>query len=142
MQDDVFLNKKESIERCISQINKYYDEPADKSFAEDIIRQDAIAVNIQRACEQAIDLANHTIKKKKAGLPKSSSESFELLKNADIISSDLTAKLKGMVGFRNILVHQYHELNLDIMVDVIENRLADLLAFVDSIEKGLSSEVK
>ncbi|MGD0655698.1 MAG: DUF86 domain-containing protein [Thermoguttaceae bacterium] len=81
--------------------------------------------------EQAIDIANHLIKKKKLGLPKDSRESFDILAHAGIIPDDLSAKLKGMVGFRNILVHDYRKLDLGIMLDVIERRLDDLIDFTN-----------
>jgi hypothetical protein len=54
--------------------------------------------------ELAIDMANHLIKEKKLGLPKESKESFTLLEQAGIIPPNLAKKLRGMVGFRNILV--------------------------------------
>ena len=38
-----------------------------------------------------------------------------------------------MVGFRNVLVHEYRDLNLNIMIDIIENHLDDLLEFADSM---------
>jgi uncharacterized protein YutE (UPF0331/DUF86 family) len=120
--NDIVLNKKENIERCLKQIQTYYALPGDKPFADDYLKQDAIAANIQRACEQAIDLANHTIKSKKLGLPKSSRESFRLLAQD---GGSLAEKLEKMVGFRNVLVHQYQELNLDLLVDVIESHLDD-----------------
>jgi len=44
-----------------------------------------------------------------------------------------------MVGFRNVLVHQYQQLDLSVMVDVIENRLDDLLNFTDLIMKLFGS---
>jgi uncharacterized protein YutE (UPF0331/DUF86 family) len=47
----------------------------------------------------------------------------------------LAEKLKGMVGFRNVLVHQYEDLDLKIMVDVIEHRLGDLVDFTDYVLK-------
>ncbi|MFV1951925.1 MAG: HepT-like ribonuclease domain-containing protein, partial [Nitrospinota bacterium] len=59
---DIVLNKKESIERCIKQIRAYYALQGEVAFEEDHMKQDAIAANLQRACEQAIDLANHTIR--------------------------------------------------------------------------------
>jgi uncharacterized protein YutE (UPF0331/DUF86 family) len=36
-----------------------------------------------------------------------------------------------MVGFRNILVHDYRKLDLGIMLDVIERRLDDLIDFTN-----------
>ena len=130
---DVVLNKKESIERCIKQIHLYYAKPSDLPFDKDYLKQDAIAVNMQRAAEQGIDLANHIIRKKKLGLPKESKESFEILAKANIISGDLAEKLKGMVGFRNIIVHQYRDLDIKIMTEVIEHRLDDLIVFTNAV---------
>ena len=129
MSRDVILSKKSSLERCIAQARAYYGHPSQEIFEKDFIRQDAIAINLQRAMELAIDLANHLIKEKKLGLPKESKESFALLERAEIISTDLSKKLQGMVGFRNILVHEYQKLELSVMIDVIENRLGDLADF-------------
>ncbi|MEA3291813.1 MAG: DUF86 domain-containing protein, partial [Pseudomonadota bacterium] len=106
-------------------------------FEEDSMRQDAIAVNLQRACEACIDLANHTIRIRKLGLPKESRESFGLLAREEVIPLDLAKKLQGMVGFRNVLVHEYTKLDIGLMVDVIENRLEDLLDFTNLIAREL-----
>lgn len=133
MIPDVALNKKESIERCIRQIRTYYAIPSDKPFEADFMKQDAIAANLQRAAEQTIDLANHAIRKGKLGLPKDSRDSFDILAAAEVIPADLAEKLKGMVGFRNVLVHDYRELDLGIMKDVIEHRLDDLIRFTNDI---------
>jgi uncharacterized protein YutE (UPF0331/DUF86 family) len=133
MNLDVALNKKESIERCIRQVQYYYTISSDKPFETDHLKQDAIAINLQRAAEQAIDLANHAIRKGKLGLPKDSRDSFDILAASSVISVDLAGKLKGMVGFRNILVHDYKELDLNVMKDVIENRLNDLIRFTNDV---------
>lgn len=133
--NDIVLNKKESIERCIKQIRTYYGLPGEVPFAEDYLRQDAVALNLQRACEQCIDLANYVIKVRKLGLPKESKESFQLLAANRIIPGDLAKRLEGMVGFRNILVHEYQRIDIQLMIDVIENRLDDLLKFTDLILK-------
>ncbi len=140
MMNDIVLNKKESIERCIKQIETFYALPRERPFEEDRLIQDAIAANLQRACEQCIDLANHTIKVRKLGLPKESRESFRLLAKNDIIPSELASKLEGMVGFRNTLVHQYQDLDVELMVDVIENHLDDLVDFTNLIIKEFNKK--
>jgi len=133
--NDIVLNKKESIERCVKQIRTYYILQSDVAFEEDHMKQDAIAVNLQRACEQAIDLANHTIKTRKLGLPRESKESFRLLAQNRIIPDGLADKLEKMIGFRNTLVHEYQKLDINLMINVIENHLDDLLHFTDYIVK-------
>ena len=131
--NDIVLNKKESIERCIKQIRAYYESPSETDFKKDFFKQDAIAINLQRACEQCIDLANHAIKSRKLGLPKGSKESFLLLSENKIIPKVLSINMEKMVGFRNTLVHQYQQLDTDLMMDVIENHLDDLLDFTNMI---------
>jgi uncharacterized protein YutE (UPF0331/DUF86 family) len=130
---DVILNKKENIERCILQIRTYYAMPSALPFEKDYLRQDAIAANLQRAAEQAIDLANHVIRKKKLGLPKESRESLAVLASSGIIQEDLAHRMQGMVGFRNVMVHQCQELDIKIMIDVIEHRLDDFTAFTTRV---------
>lgn len=138
--NDIVLNKKESIERCVKQIRSYYRLPGNGAFEEDYLRQDAIALNLQRACEQCIDLANYTIRVRKLGLPKESRDSFRLLAANRIITAELSARLEGMVGFRDVLVHEYQRLDIGLMVDVVENRLDDLLLFADTIVKEFLSK--
>lgn len=133
--NDIVLNKKESIERCINQVRAYYATPSGLDFEEDYMKQDSIAINLQRACEQCIDLANHTIKARKLGLPKDSRESFRLLATAGIISNELAKHLEGMVGFRNILVHEYQRMDIGLMIEVIEKHLDDLVLFSNCIIK-------
>jgi len=136
MMDDIILNKKESIERCVKQIRTYFAMPSELIFEDDFLKQDAIAINLQRAAEQCIDLANHLVKIKKLGIPKESKDAFTLLANAGIISQELSGKLKGMVGFRNILVHDYQDLEIKVMREVVEHHLDDLIFFTECVLEG------
>ncbi len=129
---EIILNKKISMERCIQQIDTYYALDNGLPFATDYLRQDAIAMNLQRACELTIDIANHLIRSKKLGMPQDSRDSFALLQQAGLITIENMNGLQAMVGFRNTLVHQYQELSLQIMVDVIEHRLPELLEFANA----------
>lgn len=134
MHDDIILNKTAIIERCIHRIKEEY---ADKesNLYEDFTKQDSIVLNLQRICEASIDLAMHITSVKKLGLPQDSKESFDLLQNAGIISKELSEELKKMVGFRNIAVHDYQELNLDVVKDIIEKRLGIFYEFLKAVNK-------
>jgi len=48
--NDIVLNKKESIERCIKQVRSYYGRPSDMPFEEDYLKQDAIAIQSSTGC--------------------------------------------------------------------------------------------
>jgi uncharacterized protein YutE (UPF0331/DUF86 family) len=127
--DDVILSKKESLERCVRQVRIYRDLPSAQPLAVDFLRRDAISMNLQRAAELCLDMANHVVRRRKLGVPRDSREAFTLLESASIIPSTLAAKLRGMVGFRNILVHDYQELSMEIFDTVVANGLDDLLEF-------------
>lgn len=131
MTSEAILNKKISIERCIVQVQKYYAQRGDTPFEINYLLQDAIAMNLQRIGELAIDIANYLVRKKKLGLPQDSADGFVLLHRAGLISEDLMLRMQGMVGFRNVVVYEYQKLDLGIMVDVIENHLEEPLQFAN-----------
>lgn len=106
MVDDVLLNKAASIERCVRRAREEY-ERAPVSFAEDFTRQDAAILNIQRACEAALDMGQHLIRRERLGIPQSARDVFALLAAGGWIDSALAEALKRMVGYRNIAVHEY-----------------------------------
>jgi uncharacterized protein YutE (UPF0331/DUF86 family) len=130
--NDVVINKAQSIQRCVARARQEREAAGDR-FAEDYSRQDAAILNVTRACEQAIDLANHTIRTAKAGIPTDSGESFDLLARAGIITAELAASLKKMVGFRNTVIREYQLVDMRIVEAVIASGLDDLIAFADAI---------
>ncbi|WP_195604318.1 type VII toxin-antitoxin system HepT family RNase toxin [Clostridium tyrobutyricum] len=132
--NDVVLNKISVIERCIKRIKEEYDNNPEN--LKNYTKQDSIILNIQRACEASIDLAMHIISERKFGIPQNSRDAFEILFNNKIIDENLMRELKSMVGFRNIAVHDYQTVNLDIVKAVIENHIDDLKKFSSSILKN------
>jgi uncharacterized protein YutE (UPF0331/DUF86 family) len=125
--NDVILNKISVIERCIKRINEEYDNNPEN--LKNYTKQDSIILNIQRACEASIDLAMHIVSEKKLGIPQNSRDAFEVLFENKIIDEKLMNNLKSMVGFRNIAVHDYQTVNLDIVREIIEKHIHDLEKF-------------
>lgn len=124
---DVILNKYETIEKCIKRINEEYeDTPSNLNI---YAKNDAIVLNLQRACQAAIDLSMYIVSTRNLGLPHKNKESFELLYKNDLIDEQTFINMKGMVGFRNIAVHDYQEVDDDILQNIIENHLVDLIDF-------------
>jgi uncharacterized protein YutE (UPF0331/DUF86 family) len=130
--NDIIINKIQSIQRCVKRAREIY-AGSKNNFLENYDAQDASILNILRACELSIDLANYIIKKKKLGIPVSSSESFELLAKSRIIENTLSDKMKKMVGFRNIAVHEYQSINLEIVENVIISGLVDIIVFTENM---------
>ena len=134
MVDDVLLNKAATIERCVARAREEYDRSPD-TFDRDFTRQDAAILNIQRACEAALDIGQHLIRRDGLGLPQSARDVFRLLASAGRIDTDLADALKRLVGFRNIAAHDYQSMHLPITVKIITEHLDDFLRFSQSILK-------
>lgn len=134
MADDVLLNKAATIERCVARArHEYAHNPA--SFSTDFTRQDAAVLNVQRACEAALDMGQHIVRKHKLGVPQSARDVFELLTRAGWIEPALAKSLQHMVAFRNIAVHDYQTLVLPIVESVITQHLDEFLEFTQIVIK-------
>ena len=92
---------------------------------------------LQIAIQAALDVASHIVSDNRLGEPESYRALFELLARYQWISDALVPTLREMVGFRNILVHAYGEVDLEIVRGVVEHNLGDLLDFVAQIRRRL-----
>jgi uncharacterized protein YutE (UPF0331/DUF86 family) len=135
MADDVILNKATSIERCFQRILEEY-AGDDKNLFTNQTKQDAIVLNLQRACETAIDLAMYMVNQRRLGVPQESRDAFTLLQTAGFLLPDLATRMQKMVGFRNIAVHEYTRLNLDVVHAIITKQLEDFRTFSSTIVKA------
>ncbi len=126
MADDVLMQKLSSIDRCVRQIAGYLD--GDLSRLDDQLVQDAVVLNLQRACEQAIDAASRVASIRALGVPADSADAFGILERAGMLSGPVAARMKSMVGFRNVVVHAYRELDGQILRSVVRDRLGDFAA--------------
>ncbi|MCT4795030.1 type VII toxin-antitoxin system HepT family RNase toxin [Exiguobacterium alkaliphilum] len=129
--NDVILNKVTTIERCIKRVHEVYE--GNPEHLHDFTKQDSIILNIQRACEASIDIAMYLVSQKKLGVPKASQDGFIMLADAGIIDHDLAKTLINMVGFRNVAVHDYQALQLNILEAILEKHIDDFKAFTKVI---------
>ena len=121
---DALAQKAARIERCVARAREELDAATD--FAHDHTRQDAAILNVQRACELAIDMGNMVIAHEHWGLPQSAREVFAILGQRGLLEPALVVQLQHMVGFRNIAVHEYDTLDMTIAVRVITHDIDSL----------------
>ena len=124
MADDVILNKTAALERCIERVKEEY-RLAGTDLSSNLSHQDALILNVLRACETAIDLAMHIARSERLGVPQSSRDGFALLETAGILPKDLSENLQRMVGFRNVVIHEYQKLDIEVLHHIVEKRLSD-----------------
>jgi len=127
MADDVSVNKAATLERRVARVREEYAGNEANQFSNQT-RQDAIILNLQRACEAAIDLAMHRVRRHRLGVPQESRDAFSMLAEAGRLDPVLAGRMAKMVGFRNVAVHDYRSLNLGIVKSIVTERLDDFLA--------------
>ncbi|MBI3442011.1 MAG: DUF86 domain-containing protein [Proteobacteria bacterium] len=112
---------------------------APKSFEEfrQIQKKRACERLLQISVEAAIDVCHLFVAGLRLGLPAEEDDIFEKLEHAGIISSSLKDTLKEMKGFRNILVHEYGEVDDQIVYEAVTTRLRDFDAFRREVLKAL-----
>lgn len=131
MIDDIDLNKAAIIRRCLRRISEEYrDNPA---RLEDFTVQDSVILNLLRACEAAIDLAMHRVAQGHLGIPQTSRNAFELLAQKNLLSNPTATAMKHMVGFRNIAVHSYQDIQLPILQAILDKHLVDFESYLEEL---------
>jgi uncharacterized protein YutE (UPF0331/DUF86 family) len=128
MADDVLLNKAAAIERAVRRVREEH-AGDDRNLLDNQTRQDAIILNLQRACESSIDAAMHLVRVHRLGIPQQTREAFDLLEAAHLLDASLADRLRKMMGFRNVAIHDYQKLNLEIVRRIIVEHLDEFLAF-------------
>lgn len=132
MVDDVLLNKAQRIEHSIRRVRASHTR-AQHNVVHNDIYQDAAMFNIQRACEAALDMGQHLIRRDKLGIPQSTKDIFTLLAQADYIDLSLTRELTIIVDFCHLAVHECQQLDPATLEDIIEKHLDALLIFSQTL---------
>jgi uncharacterized protein YutE (UPF0331/DUF86 family) len=129
--DDIAINKAEAIRRCLGRIAEEY--RGDGSRLRNFTTQDSVILNLLRACEASIDLAMHRIAVGRLGIPQNSRDAFDILASTKLISSSCAESLKNMVGFRNIAVHDYQRIQLEILTAILSDHLTDFESYLQEL---------
>ena len=108
-----------------------------EALRSDVREERFVEHTLQIAIQAALDVASHIVSDERLGEPRTSREMFVLLERAGWIGSELSKALQNMAGFRNVLVHGYHDVDLAIVLDIVENHLVDLEAFLHLVRARL-----
>ncbi len=95
--------------------------------------QAIIERNLQVAIQCCIDIGNYIISRQRLEIPDEEVNIFIILAQNNIISKELAEKIKGMVRFRNILVHDYIDIDHEVVYNTLPNKLTDSEKFAQNI---------
>ena len=135
MTDAALVAKKLAlIETCLSDLHRLARPDV---LTSDVREQRFVEHTLQIAIQAALDVASHIVSDRRLGEPRTNRELFDLLERDGWLDAPLTGTLRNMVGFRNILVHGYDDVDLAIVADVLTNHLNDLEAFIAAVRQRI-----
>ncbi len=107
-----------------------------KALAADEDLQDILARNLEVAIQTCIDIAYHLCGAHGA-VPTTAAEAFSELARRGLIERRLAGRLQLAVGFRNVLVHEYTDVDWKIVMQVMRTGTRDLAAFGKAVLRML-----
>lgn len=134
MDKELLKTKLEALIRCIHRIK---DQNISKleELEQNIDKQEIIILNLQRAVQLCVDVGNHILLDYNTQTPSTMADTFKYLAENLLISKENAEQLSHAVGFRNIAVHQYENIDCKIVFSIITQHLDDFKTFAASIEK-------
>lgn len=132
MDRDIISRKLDSLARCVQRIETR--RPASvEILAADIDLQDILSVNPERAVQLRVDMGAHVLADMEAAPPQTMGEVFSTLAAMSIIPGNIAAALRKAVGFRNLSVHSYDQVDWQRVFEIIHYRLDDFRRFSQAI---------
>jgi uncharacterized protein YutE (UPF0331/DUF86 family) len=132
MDPDIISRKLESLARCIHRIEAKR-PAAIEQLASDLDLQDILSINLERAVQVCVDIAAHVLTDLDSPPPQTMGEVFTLLAAQSVIDDATAAALRKAVGFRNLSVHAYDQVDWQRVFDIIHHRLHDFRKFAQQI---------
>jgi uncharacterized protein YutE (UPF0331/DUF86 family) len=106
-------------------------------FNAELSTQWMIEHGLQLAIEYVLDIGNHLVAGEQLGTPQSYREIIELLGQGGILPEDFVTRVRGMPGFRNVLVHDYLAVDPGIVWDMLHDGPAQFREFMSRIAAHL-----
>jgi len=131
---DVILNKANKVDYHLRRIKEKRVVSLEE-FLADLDCQESILFNLQMAVQNCIDMAAHIISEEELGIAGSTDEMFYILQENRYLSPELTENMVAAVGFRNLVVHEYGNIDLRQVYQIAHQEIDDMERFLKAIIK-------
>jgi len=129
---DLVLRKAADLDLYLEQLTPYASLEIE-AYKADWRTQRIVERTLHLAIELCLDLADHVVADRRLRVPESGADAFRVLSEGSLLPDDLGRALGQMVGFRNILVHDYARLDPAIVLKVLRTDVQDLRRFRDFV---------
>jgi uncharacterized protein YutE (UPF0331/DUF86 family) len=132
MDLDIIMRKLDSLAKCVRRIEEK--RPATLAeLIENIDIQDILSINLERAVQLSVDIGAHVIAELSGPPPKTMGDIFSILSAEKLIPEETSLALRRAVGFRNLSVHAYDQVDWERVFDIVHERMDDFRKFADAI---------
>jgi uncharacterized protein YutE (UPF0331/DUF86 family) len=138
VDQEIFSRRLEALHGYLAKL-KAFREVEEEEFVREAALHDLAERYLHLAVEACLDLANHWIAEKALPTPDANRDTFTILERAKELPAGLADKLRGWAGFRNILVHEYLDIDHSIAFRAIHSELGDLESLASWAAEKLSS---
>lgn len=132
VNQEVIVAKMANIKRSLERLKGKQDVEA-KRFSLDRDIQDIVLLNLQITIQGCIDIASHIVSDNSWGVPGSLAGLFDILCEKKVITEETRKIMRSMVGFRNLIVHEYAGLDMGKVYTIFSSRLGDFSVFLKEI---------
>ena len=133
---ELVLKKLAVIDTCTAELRRL---ARPDLLATDVKERRFVERTLQVALQAVLDVCSHVVSDARLGEPSTNRDLVRALVQHGWLDARLGDTLVRMVGFRNVLVHDYDEVNLDILRAVVERHLGDLDAFAATVRQRANS---
>ena len=129
---NLILRKMSELEEYLSQLSQYGDITISDYYSDWKIQR-IVERTLQMMIETCINVATHIISDRKYRVPKSYADTFKVLFENEVIGKELYDSLDKMAKFRNIVVHDYDDIDAEIVISILKNNINDFPKYKDAI---------
>lgn len=133
---DVIENKVSYLKKHIRSVKKYQKYSLADIENDEVVRS-ALERDLYVVSQAVIDLSEAAVAFKKFRKPTTMREAIDILGEENILPRDFIEQFIGIVGFRNALAHDYEDLKLEVVYDVLQNKLSQVEEFIIYVERSL-----
>jgi len=139
VDEGLILRKLADLEEYLEQLKEFQGVTLD-AYLSDWKTQRIVERTLQMMIETCADIAGHIISDKGFRIPKSYADTFRVLEDNKVIEPDLLQNMVKMSKFRNVIVHQYDNVDAEIITGILRNNIHDFVEFKDCIVTFLKKE--
>jgi uncharacterized protein YutE (UPF0331/DUF86 family) len=128
----VITKRVEQIEKHLARINPFA-SLSHQTFLNDNVAQDVVEYNLFQIVNHLIDIFQHTVVDEEYGFPETAYEAAQILFDRGILSKADVEIFKQMVGFWNVVGHDYINVDKEIVYHILTHGEKDIRSLLTRI---------